>query len=105
MKSFLRSVKFARRFEDCYPLGNGSIGIMDNGNPEKNTIVLNDEGFWSGSDIKTEGKKGGMSAVKDIRKALLEKDLTLAEKLVKEINVNTNKYFNMDLRGYLKWNT
>lgn len=29
----------------------------------------------------------------------------IAEKLVKEINVNTNKYFNMDLRGYLKWNT
>ncbi|MDD4283138.1 MAG: DUF402 domain-containing protein [Bacilli bacterium] len=26
----------------------------------------------------------------------------IAEKLVKEINVNTNKYFNMDLRGYLK---
>lgn len=26
----------------------------------------------------------------------------IAEKLIKEINVNTNKYFNMDLRGYLK---
>lgn len=29
----------------------------------------------------------------------------IAEKLVKEINANTNKYVNMDLRGYLKWNT
>ena len=35
--------------EECFPLGNGHLGMMPDGGIEKETIVLNDIALWSGA--------------------------------------------------------
>lgn len=44
------------RFEDdwmrAFPLGNGRIGVMLYGNPDKERIVINEESLWSGKQIE-----------------------------------------------------
>jgi len=39
----------AQIWEECYPLGNGHLGIMPDGGIDKETIVLNDITLWSGA--------------------------------------------------------
>ena len=39
----------AQIWEECYPLGNGHLGMMPDGGAEKETIVLNDITLWSGA--------------------------------------------------------
>ena len=39
----------AQIWEECYPLGNGHLGMMPDGGIEKETIVLNDITLWSGA--------------------------------------------------------
>lgn len=84
MNLFLRSETKAQRFEDCYPQGNGIIGIMDNCGAISNSIVLNDEGMWSGNKTTKTPKKCGKEGLEEIRDALNKKDFSRAEELVKE---------------------
>ena len=35
-------------WEECFPLGNGHLGMMPDGGIDKETIVLNDITLWSG---------------------------------------------------------
>ena len=39
----------AQIWEECFPLGNGHLGMMTDGGVEKETIVLNDITLWSGA--------------------------------------------------------
>ena len=39
----------AQIWEECYPLGNGHLGMMPDGGVELETIVLNDITLWSGA--------------------------------------------------------
>ena len=39
----------AQIWEECYPLGNGHLGMMPDGGIDKETIVLNDITSWSGA--------------------------------------------------------
>ena len=39
----------AEIWEECYPLGNGHLGMMPDGSIDKETIVLNDITLWSGA--------------------------------------------------------
>ena len=39
----------AQLLEECYPLGNGHLGMMPDGGIDKETIVLNDITLWSGA--------------------------------------------------------
>ena len=39
----------AQIWEECFPLGNGHLGMMPDGGVEKETIVLNDITLWSGA--------------------------------------------------------
>lgn len=93
MKTFLRSKTWAKKYESCYPQGNGKIGIMDNLAPVKSVIWLNDETLWSGtfSNIKPKtntckeeeiAKKRAI--LTKIRSALEESNFKEAEKIVKE---------------------
>lgn len=84
MKLFLQSNKKARRWEDCYPLGNGTIGIMDDCGAVNQEVWLNDEGFWSGTPNMDKANNGGSEAIKEIREALEKKEFAKAETLVKE---------------------
>ena len=40
---------FAQIWEECFPLGNGHLGMMPDGGIDKETIVLNDITLWSGA--------------------------------------------------------
>ena len=84
MKAFLRSIRRARRWEDCYPLGNGTIGVMDNCAPVTGTVWLNDEGFWSGVPNMDKANSGGKEALEEIRECLKNEDFKTAQDLVKE---------------------
>ena len=39
----------AQIWEECYPLGNGHLGMMPDGGIDKENIVLNDITLWSGA--------------------------------------------------------
>ena len=39
----------AQLWEECFPIGNGHLGMMPDGGVEKETIVLNDITLWSGA--------------------------------------------------------
>ncbi len=39
----------AKIWEECFPLGNGHLGMMPDGGIDKETIVLNDITLWSGA--------------------------------------------------------
>ena len=39
----------AQIWEECFPLGNGHLGMMPDGSIDKETIVLNDITLWSGA--------------------------------------------------------
>ena len=39
----------AQIWEECYPLGNGHLGMMPDGGIDKETIVMNDITLWSGA--------------------------------------------------------
>ena len=39
----------AQIWEECFPLGNGHLGMMPDGGVEKETVVLNDITLWSGA--------------------------------------------------------
>ena len=45
----LIAISPAQIWEECYPLGNGHLGMMPDGGVEKETIVLNDITLWSGA--------------------------------------------------------
>lgn len=80
MKTFLQSKFWAQRWEDCYPLGNGNIGVMDNCSPYCDSIWLNDDTFWSGYG-KDKSVDAGDAVIK-AREALAENKFAEAEKLI-----------------------
>ena len=45
----LISTSPAQIWEECFPLGNGHLGMMPDGGIDKETIVLNDITLWSGA--------------------------------------------------------
>ena len=63
----------ASMWEETLPLGNGRLGAMPDGGISKETLVLNEESMWSGSEwdpSNPEAKK----YLPEIRKKLLDAD-------------------------------
>jgi len=65
------------------PLGNGRIGAMVFGNPDRETIEINEESLWSGRQIK-EGYHATPEALKKIRSYIDEERLQEASDLSAE---------------------
>ena len=84
----LLSTTYAKEWIESFPLGNGHIGIMDNGNPHESVITLNDDTLWSG-DGASYDKDVTPEMWAEIREAVDKGNLTKAEKLVHD-NVLTN---------------
>ena len=73
----------AAMWEETLPLGNGRLGAMPDGGITKETLVLNEETMWSGSEwdpSNPEAKK----YLPEIRKKLLKGDNLAAEKLMQQ---------------------
>ena len=77
----LCSVSYAKDWIESFPLGNGRIGVMDNGNPHESVITLNDDTLWSGYN-EDKNKDTDENILNDIRTALDKHDFALAETLI-----------------------
>jgi alpha-L-fucosidase 2 len=73
----------AKMWEETLPLGNGRLGAMPDGGITKETLVLNEETMWSGSEWDVSNPKA-KDWLPKIRKKLIEGDNIAAEKLMKE---------------------
>ena len=63
--------KPAKVWEETLPLGNGRIGLMPDGQINKENIVLNEISMWSGSKQDTDNPEAYKSLAQ-IRKLLFE---------------------------------
>ena len=61
----------AQIWEECFPLGNGHLGMMPDGGIEKETIVLNDITLWSGAPSDDSNPKA-LESLPEIQRLLKE---------------------------------
>ncbi len=77
-KSFLRASKPAKLWTECYPLGNGNVGVMPTGGIKRDVLHLNDDRLWSGHGQDKWTRDGGKGLEK-ARQQLLAGDKKGAE--------------------------
>jgi len=82
-ETIVRMDRAAARYPESTPLGNGRIGAMLYGDIEKETIVLNEKGMWSGSPEDSD-RPDAHRYLPEIRQRLLGGDNSGAEALVRE---------------------
>ncbi|MCQ2974570.1 MAG: glycoside hydrolase family 95 protein [Bacteroidales bacterium] len=75
----------AQMWEECIPLGNGRLGAMSDGKYDIETIYLNEETMWSGSEWDPSNKEA-LEHLSEIRQKLIEGKYLEAQEL-------TQKYF------------
>jgi alpha-L-fucosidase 2 len=61
----------AQVWEECFPLGNGHLGMMLDGDIEKETIVLNDITLWSGGP-SDDSNPLALQSLPEIQRLLME---------------------------------
>ena len=82
-EDILKSNTPAKEWVECYPLGNGNIGVMDYGDISSSIISLNDDRLWSGIG-KSKNNQSGGKFLDEIRKSITDGELSDAESLTKE---------------------
>ena len=75
--------RFVDEWQNALPLGNGRIGAMVYGNPDREVIEINEESLWSGRQIK-ERNPATPEALEKIRALVLEERLQEAAQLSRE---------------------
>lgn len=83
----------ANRFEESLPLGNGKLGALVYGNPDKNIIHLNDITFWSGKPVDLTADKDAYLRIPEIRKALFNEDYKTADSLQHFVQGSNSQYY------------
>ncbi len=73
----------AQIWEECFPLGNGHLGMMPDGGIEKETIVLNDITLWSGAPSDDSNPKA-LESLPEIQRLLKEGKNDEAQNLMYE---------------------
>ena len=79
----LTSSSASKNWVECYPLGNGNIGVMDHGESNKNVICINDDRLWSGNGSDSNSHDSGVH-IEEIRELVNRGKIRKAEKLVKK---------------------
>ncbi|UEG55010.1 glycoside hydrolase family 95 protein [Mucilaginibacter daejeonensis] len=98
--------KPARKWTEALPIGNGRIGAMIFGEPNQELLQLNEASFWSGGPVTTKVDPSVPSALKDVRKALLDQqDYAEANKLVRKIQGEYSQSYLPLADLHLKQNT
>ncbi len=70
-----------KTWENALPIGNGRLGAMIYGNPEKEIIQLNEHTVWSGSPNRNDNPEA-LSALPQIRRLIFDGRYKEAEQLV-----------------------
>ena len=73
----------AQIWEECFPLGNGHLGMMPDGGIEKETIVLNDITLWSGAP-SDDSNPLALQSLPEIQRLLKEGKNDKAQNLMYE---------------------
>ena len=73
----------AQIWEECFPLGNGHLGMMTDGGIEKETIVLNDITLWSGGPSE-DSNPLALESLPEIQRLLKEGKNDEAQNLMYE---------------------
>lgn len=72
------------KWNEGLPIGNGSLGAMLYGTPEKEIITLNEETIWSGSKDYHADKKGGYKYISEVQQLIFDGAYDKAEKILTE---------------------
>jgi alpha-L-fucosidase 2 len=73
----------AKHFTESLPLGNGRLGAMVFGNPDVETIVLNEISLWSGGYMDAD-RKDAFPHLKEIQNLLIDKKNKEAQELLQQ---------------------
>ena len=73
----------AQIWEECFPLGNGHLGMMSDGGVEEETIVLNDITLWSGAP-SDDSNPLALASLPEIQRLLKEGKNDEAQNLMYE---------------------
>ena len=73
----------AQIWEECFPLGNGHLGMMPDGGVEEETIVLNDITLWSGAS-SDDSNPLALQSLPEIQRLLKEGKNDEAQSLMYE---------------------
>ena len=73
----------AQRWEECFPLGNGHLGMMPDGGVEEETITLNDITLWSGAP-SDDSNPLALQSLPEIQRLLKEGKNAAAQNLMYE---------------------
>jgi alpha-L-fucosidase 2 len=73
----------ASRWEEALPLGNGRLGAMVFGSPDRERIQLNEDSIWSGS-YRDRNNPSAKDALPQVRRLIEEKRFREAEELCLE---------------------
>ena len=85
--------KAARRWDDGLPIGNGRIGAMVMGKVNDETIIINEETLWFGPERNRKNPDAFIN-IEEIRKLLLNGEVSRASFLAKMSMTSTPKYNN-----------
>ena len=72
--------KPSKAWTDALPLGNGRLGAMVYGVPERDTIQINEDSFWSGSPYQNVNPNA-KNSLKAIQQYIADENYTEAQKL------------------------
>ena len=90
----------ATYFEESLPIGNGKLGALVYGNPDKDLMYLNDITLWTGQPVDHNEGAGASKWIPEIRKALFAGDYKLSDSLQHYVQGKNSEFF-MSL-GFLK---
>ena len=83
----------ARFFEESLPIGNGRLGALVYGNPDNDTIILNDITLWTGKPVDRNEGAGLSETLPEIRKALFSENYSKADSLQHLLQGHNSEFF------------
>lgn len=82
----------ATQWETALPVGNGRLGAMIFGGPDRERLQLNDITVWSGSPQPDADRPDAYKHLPEVRKAIREQNYELAEKLTNDYMTSPAPY-------------
>lgn len=83
----------AQYFEESLPIGNGKLGALVYGNPDKDLLHLNDITLWTGKPVDPDEGKGASEYIPKIREALFAEDYRKADSLQHFVQGHNSQYY------------
>ena len=83
MSTLLWNNEYIDDWMGAYPLGNGRLGAMVYGNPQRELIEINEESLWSGKQTE-EKYHASQETLNEIRRLIFEEKLEAAADLARK---------------------